>query len=102
MEIYKTNTNEDCISVAARVLQALKDASLLSANETKYCNGMSSVSGSYGFIIWPNDSETPKNYRDVIIGELTDDEEAKLTVIDRDDVDWFPNLKSENDTKLGS
>jgi hypothetical protein len=99
MEIYETTTTTDCDEVSSRLLQALKDADLLGTNETKYCNGLSSSDGKFGIPIWPNDTELSKNYRDTIIGELTTEEETKLKTIQRDDVLWFPGVKSENDTR---
>ena len=95
MEIYETNTQEDCESVSDRILTALKTAELIPSHETKYCNGMVSTEGKYGLRIWAK-------YRDTIIGELTTEEESKLKTITTEDVLWFPNTKSENDTKLNS
>ena len=100
MEIYVADTLSEANNLNDRILTALKNDSILGSGETKWSRVLESLDSKFGLIIKPNDSETGNNYRDSIISELTTEEESKIIMVDRDNINWFPNVKSENDTKL--
>jgi hypothetical protein len=97
MEIYVTTNLAMVWRMNSKLLQALKQERLILPTETLYCKPIETIQGEYGLRIWPNDSELNKNYRDVILSVMSDEEKSDLRVIERDDEIWFPHVKEDKD-----
>ena len=94
MELYIGNNRGEVESLNGRILGKLKSDGVLQPHETTWSRIFEGVDGKFAIMVG--------KYKDLILEELTADEQNKITNIEKDDPNWFPGVRENNNAKLSS